>query len=117
MVTTHELHVHPANRSQFDAWDGEEGGFWAAHAEHFDRSVARYQAALFDAAGIRPIDRVLDIGCGTGATSRDAARRAADGSVLALDLSAATPGEIMPFPGGNAASGCFPGSILRACAA
>ena len=89
MVTTHELDVHPANRSQFDAWDGEEGGFWAAHAEHFDRSVARYQAALFDAAGIRPTDRVLDIGCGTGATSRDAARRAADGSVLALDLSAA----------------------------
>jgi SAM-dependent methyltransferase len=89
MVTTHELDVHPANRSQFDAWDGEEGGFWAAHAEHFDRSVARYQGALFDAAGIRPTDRVLDIGCGTGATSRDAARRAADGSVLALDLSAA----------------------------
>ena len=89
MVTTHELDVHPANRSQFDAWDGEEGGFWAAHAEHFDRSVARYQAALFDAAGIRPTDRVLDIGCGTGSTTRAAARRTPAGWVLGVDLSSA----------------------------
>ena len=89
MVTTHELDVHPANAAQLDAWDGDEGGFWAGQAEHFDRSVARYQSALLEAAEIRSTDRVLDIGCGSGRTSCDAAHRASDGSVLALDLSAA----------------------------
>lgn len=38
--------------------------------------------------GIRPRDRVLDIGCGAGETTRDAARLAVAGSVLGVDVSA-----------------------------
>ena len=41
------------------------------------------------AYGIRPVDRVLDVGCGTGRTTRDAARSAREGSALGVDLSAA----------------------------
>jgi SAM-dependent methyltransferase len=89
MVTTHTPEVSPTNREQLTAWDGEEGTYWAAHADHFDRAVARYQEDLLAAAAIRADDRVLDIGCGTGRTSRDAARRAAAGTVLGVDLSAA----------------------------
>jgi SAM-dependent methyltransferase len=89
MGTTHAPEVSPTNRDQFAAWDGEEGSFWADHSAHFDRAVARYQDALLAAAAIQPTDRVLDIGCGTGDTSRDAARQAGGGSVLGVDLSSA----------------------------
>jgi ubiquinone/menaquinone biosynthesis C-methylase UbiE len=37
---------------------------------------------------IRPGDHVLDIGCGAGQTTRDAARLAVAGSVLGVDVSA-----------------------------
>lgn len=50
--------------------------------------MARYRDRFFGAAGITADDRVLDIGCGTGHTTRDAARLACSGSALGVDLSA-----------------------------
>ncbi|GAA3017703.1 class I SAM-dependent methyltransferase [Streptosporangium longisporum] len=47
------------------------------HNEHF-RAAAR----------VGPRDRVLDIGCGTGQSTREAARAAVTGSVVGVDLSA-----------------------------
>jgi SAM-dependent methyltransferase len=86
--TTSALPVHPSNAEQLRAWDGDEGAYWADHADDFDRSVAAYHEALLAAAAITDTDRVLDIGCGTGQTTRDAARAAAEGSALGVDLSA-----------------------------
>jgi len=44
--------------------------------------------ALFDAAGLRPGARVLDVGCGRGSTTLTAARRVgASGLVLGVDAS------------------------------
>src|SRR5438105_3983935 len=85
-MTTFE--TDPRNAVQAAAWDGDEGAYWAHHAERFDRAVACYHERFFDAAAIGLGDRVLDIGCGTGQTTRDAAVRAADGSALGIDLSA-----------------------------
>jgi ubiquinone/menaquinone biosynthesis C-methylase UbiE len=80
--------VDASNAEAAKAWDGAEGAYWAAHAEHFDRAVSAHHNRLLDAAAISAGDRVLDIGCGTGQTTRDAASRAATGSALGIDLSA-----------------------------
>ncbi|HEU5083858.1 MAG TPA: methyltransferase domain-containing protein [Acidimicrobiales bacterium] len=84
--------VHPSNADQVRAWDGEEGAYWAAHADHFERALAAHRRRFFDAAAIEPNDRVLDVGCGTGGTTRRAARAASAGSVLGVDLSSAMLG-------------------------
>ena len=57
------------------------------HADLFDAEVRLHNERFRAAAGVRPRDRVLDIGCGTGQTTREAARAAVDGSVLGVDLS------------------------------
>lgn len=80
--------VDPSNVDQARVWDGDQGAFWAAHADRFDRAVSRYQPRFMAAAGIQPESTVLDIGCGTGETTRAAARLAVDGSAVGIDLSA-----------------------------
>jgi SAM-dependent methyltransferase len=82
------MRVDPSNLEQANAWDGDEGEYWASHAERFDQAVAGYHRRFLDAAAIAPTDEVLDIGCGTGQTTLDAARCAPSGSVLGVDLSA-----------------------------
>jgi SAM-dependent methyltransferase len=77
-----------ANVEQAANWDGPDGEYWAAHQERFDVSIRPHHVRLMTAAAIVPGERVLDVGCGNGLTSRDAARAAgAGGSVLAVDLS------------------------------
>lgn len=80
--------VDPANLKQLDAWNGAEGSYWARHAERFDRAIALHDRPFQGAAGFQPTDRVLDVGCGTGQNTRDAARSAPSGSALGVDLSA-----------------------------
>lgn len=77
------------NTEQSDAWNGREGQFWAEQQERFDRTIQPYHVELMEAAAVAPGERVIDIGCGNGLTTRDAARAASpDGSALGLDLSA-----------------------------
>ena len=66
-------------------WGGEPGAFWAANDLRYDAMLAPLTPHLLDAAALTGTDRVLDVGCGCGNTSRLAARRAAD--VVGLDLS------------------------------
>lgn len=78
--------IETPNADAVRAWDGPEGDYWTVHEAAFDASVAAYDAPLMTAAALRAGERVLDIGCGTGKISRDAARVA--GTVLGVDLSA-----------------------------
>jgi SAM-dependent methyltransferase len=87
MTATNAPPVDPSNIDQLRAWDGDEGEYWADNAEHFDRSVAAYHQRLLEVAAIGERDRVLDVGCGTGQTTRDAARAASAGCALGIDLS------------------------------
>ena len=80
--------VDSSNLTQLANWDGAGGGFWADHADAFDTGVAGYRDRFLEAAAITPTARVLDVGCGNGQTTRDAARSASDGAALGVDLSA-----------------------------
>jgi len=79
--------VDPSNTNQLTAWDGNQGAYWADRADRFDEGVAAYHGQFLAAAAIEPTAAVLDIGCGNGQTTRDAARLASAGSALGVDLS------------------------------
>ncbi|MDG4786130.1 class I SAM-dependent methyltransferase [Micromonospora sp. WMMD1102] len=80
--------MHIVNTDQAEAWNGPEAANWAARTDRDDPVNGALTETLLDAAAIEPGDRVLDIGCGTGDTTRRAASRAAPGRVLGVDLSA-----------------------------
>jgi SAM-dependent methyltransferase len=54
----------------------------------YDAELQLHDEVLRRACSIRAGDRVLDIGCGSGRTTRDAARSAGEGSALGVDVSA-----------------------------
>ena len=83
-----ELRADPSNAGMVGMWDGDDGDHWAANADFFDSTMARHHARLLAAADIGATERVLDIGCGTGQVTRDAARAATAGSAVGVDLSA-----------------------------
>jgi SAM-dependent methyltransferase len=87
MNAQRELVSDPSNAGQVGAWDGDEGAFWAAEAARFDETLASCHTPFLAAAAIREDDHVLDVGCGNGQTTRDAARIAIDGAALGVDLS------------------------------
>ena len=82
------MRIDPSNVDQMRSWDGADGMFWAAREDYYNAGVAGYHGTFLDAAEIKPTDNVLDIGCGNGLTTRDAARRAIQGEVVGVDLSA-----------------------------
>ncbi|MGY5126650.1 class I SAM-dependent methyltransferase [Streptomyces nigrescens] len=79
--------VAAGNAAQAEAWNGDDGQYWVRQREHQEARYRRLTPRLMAAAGIRADSRVLDIGCGSGGTSLEAARAAAEGAVLGVDLS------------------------------
>ncbi|HEX8770682.1 MAG TPA: class I SAM-dependent methyltransferase [Acidimicrobiales bacterium] len=76
------------NVEQAAAWDGSEGDHWIEHEERYDAAGRRIWDCFLARNVIGELDDVLDIGCGTGHSTREAARRASSGSALGVDLSA-----------------------------
>lgn len=75
------------NTEQAQAWNGSEGAHWARNQDRWNAVNEGFNEPLLDAAGITDHHRVLDIGCGSGQTTRLAALRAPRGRALGLDLS------------------------------
>lgn len=75
------------NAEQTRAWDGPEGDAWTDNEDWYNAAARYLTPPLFVAAAIAPSEHVMDIGCGTGETSRRAAREARAGTAFGIDLS------------------------------
>jgi SAM-dependent methyltransferase len=66
----------------------ELGTTMALDLGFYDAELRWHNEHFRAAADVRPDDRVLDVGCGTGQSTRQAAHTAVNGTALGVDLSA-----------------------------
>ncbi|AYM76884.1 class I SAM-dependent methyltransferase [Janthinobacterium agaricidamnosum] len=76
------------NAYQVADWNDQSGERWVANQARLDAMVAVFGQAAIEAAAPATGERVLDVGCGAGASSLAlAARVGAQGQVLGVDIS------------------------------
>lgn len=76
------------NREQREYWTGEGAEYWRQRGDWWNEMFAPFGRTMLDAADLRPGNRVLDVGCGFGATTIEAAERVApDGAAVGVDIS------------------------------
>ncbi|MGR9495947.1 class I SAM-dependent methyltransferase [Rhizobium leguminosarum] len=76
------------NVYQVADWKGQSGERWVTYQARLDAMMAVFGQAAIEAAAPATGERVLDVGCGAGASSLDlAARVGAGGHVLGVDIS------------------------------
>jgi SAM-dependent methyltransferase len=77
-----------ANADQIEYWNGPPGEKWVKNQQVMDASLASATAGLLSLAAIKPGERILDIGCGSGQISLLGADAAgAAGQVTGVDIS------------------------------
>ena len=77
-----------ANSEQRSYWNQQAGPVWVAYQERLDRQIGPHGERALALLAAQPGERVLDLGCGCGASSLSlAAQVSPGGQVLGLDLS------------------------------
>ncbi len=78
----------PAEALKGEDWAGEMGAKWLANLDRFEGMIAPIGEALLARAAFSSGERVIDLGCGGGATTRAiAASVAPGGEAVGLDIS------------------------------
>ena len=83
------MNTQPVNENeQAKTWNGHAGHAWVEMQSSLDRLFQPFEEMLVQAAAARPPRRVLDVGCGAGATTLALARRLGSGAhCLGIDIS------------------------------
>lgn len=73
---------------QAELWNGAAGEVWARCADELDRRLVHFGQATMEALAPQPGERILDVGCGAGAMSRELVRCVGSGGhVTGVDIS------------------------------
>lgn len=106
----------PTGAFTTDAWRTTASDSWLVHADRLEEMLEPVHEPLFRLAALQPDERVLDVGCGRGATARRAAIEVgATGSVLAVDVadSLIEAARSTPAPAGAAPTDWVVGDAQR----
>ena len=77
-----------ANSEMAEFWNTRGGDQWVNEQARYDAMLEPCGRRLLDAADLQSGERVLDVGCGSGASSLESARRVGpEGLVVGVDLS------------------------------
>ena len=80
---------HEQNADQIAFWNGPAGQHWTDRQQAQDTLLAPVSDILIDRAGVKASERIVDVGCGCGATTMALAEKIGPtGHVLGIDISA-----------------------------
>jgi ubiquinone/menaquinone biosynthesis C-methylase UbiE len=80
---------HDQNADQIAYWNGPGGQYWADRQQKQDVVLEPVSAILIDRARAKAGERIIDVGCGCGATSIALAEKVGPtGHVMGIDISA-----------------------------
>lgn len=78
------------NDEMRELWNSQLTDAWVSRPERYDGMLADLGRLALDAAALRPGERVLDVGCGSGELALQAAQEVGStGTVVGADISAA----------------------------
>src|SRR6202451_3181127 len=98
---------HDQNADQVAYWNGPGGQRWADRQPTQDIVLAPVADVLIDRARVKTGERILDIGCGAGATTYAFAEKVGPaGRVVGVDISAPMLARARQLASGGMAAGC-----------
>lgn len=103
--------TQPPADEQMTLWNGLAGHAWVEAQALLEQMFKPFEELLVEAACAGSAGRVLDVGCGTGSTTRAVARRlAAQGDCIGIDISA----PMLAAARARAERDCTPASFIQA---